>query len=145
VSDAKYMRREVDELMATTDAKSRRTFPPAWLENWHVSANSVVDDEGGYVLDDMRGDGWTGKIAAAAPAMVRVLLEVEWDGMNDSLRATCPQCMTEQDWDEGKHDSDCTFDAALTLAGFPDQAARNAARERMRQGEIDQTTREEDR
>ena len=70
------------------------------------------------------------ELGAAAPAMVRVLVELEWNGEDG-----CPMCW--QDHREpsvlaslgGPHDDGCALDAALTSAGLPDQASRDKLRE----------------
>jgi hypothetical protein len=108
---------------------------PAWLENWSVAGNAaVVDEAGGYVLDDMRDDGPALALAAAAPALVRALLRVEWTFDDEDMSFFCPDC--EQSRGE-PHRPDCTLDAALTAAGFPDQGSREAARERMDVDEVE--------
>lgn len=77
------------------------------------------------------------QLAAAAPALVRALLAVEWK--EDERRPghdgrTCPACLGRQ-WTDGspaRHDADCPVDAALRQAGLETQAERDAAREEMR-------------
>lgn len=50
-------------------------------------------------------------------------------GVQDSEELMQSVRVSEQ---EGQHqDDDCDIDAALTQAGFPDQASRNAARLRI--------------
>jgi hypothetical protein len=75
------------------------------------------------------------ELAAAAPALVRALLWSEWGvesrASNDGTQVpsadpedrSCPGCGYRS------HDEGCRIDAALTSAGFPDEASRKAARE----------------
>ena len=59
------------------------------------------------------------QLAAAAPAVVLALLDVEFDADGN-----CPHC-----WKLGKHDEgNCTTDDALTLAGLDTRDKRDALR-----------------
>lgn len=72
------------------------------------------------------------QIAAAAPALVRALLQSElaFDvDQSESTRHFCPAC----DETAPGHYAGCPLDAALTAAGFPDQASRDDARRLMRE------------
>lgn len=97
-----------------------------WTENWRAERPR----------DSLEEDGSTCNVelAAAAPALVRALLAVEWaeyeysvddgDGYMDSItREQCPACGDRQ-----VHEATCSLDAALKAAGLPDQASRDAAR-----------------
>lgn len=63
--------------------------------------------------------------------LVRALLAVEWVPMTmlayPSIRA-CAKCTEMRGLG---HKPTCSTDAALTAAGFPDQASRDEARKRM--------------
>jgi hypothetical protein len=65
------------------------------------------------------------ELAAAAPAMVRVLVEAEFDQQN-----ACVSCMRFAIRPlVREHVVDCPLDDALTAAGLPDQASRDKLRE----------------
>lgn len=75
------------------------------------------------------------RLAASAPQLVRALLAVELQGKDvdfdtfggASVDSCCPSC----GWDnfcQTRHAPECILDAALTAAGLPDQASRDAAR-----------------
>lgn len=67
------------------------------------------------------------------------LLEVEWTGghetgVDSGCESCCPCCDVEPEIFGGKcfsHTVDCKLDAALTKAGLPDQASRDAARKEL--------------
>jgi hypothetical protein len=76
------------------------------------------------------------ELASAAPAMVRALLKTEWrhlvggkfcDGCPDNNPT--PDTPYEPVFD--RHSPGCVIDQALTAAGFPDQASRDAARRHL--------------
>lgn len=111
-----------------------------WLETWKLTGR---DDDSGPIY---KGHGvsrgtWvqaiftTEKIAAlcaAAPDMCRALLAVEWIDYDEH----CPFCRAERGVSAvpGRrpvvHES-CWVDVALTKAGLPDQASRDAARKEL--------------
>ena len=80
-------------------------------------------------------------------ALLKALLEVEWAGQEpyDPPEPACPACNRyragysigfispdkSQDYPRGTHEADCIIDAAFIAAGFPDQASRDKARERL--------------
>jgi hypothetical protein len=113
---------------------------PVWLEEWAYSAGSRDVWVGGHlIMSEVEGVHIDGpktierleraSLAAAAPAMVRALLRVEWVGR-------CPLCDERctaypRPGERREHWEACPIDAALTLAGFPDQPSRDAARDRM--------------
>jgi hypothetical protein len=110
---------------------------PVWLEEWDAGERTLTDGMGGCTI--LATDGTTprniaiARLAAAAPAMVRALLRVEWADERRGLDG-CPGCDTvapDRGDGTGEHDPSCPLDAALTQAGFPDQPSRDAARERM--------------
>ena len=72
------------------------------------------------------------RLAAAAPALVRALLEAEVSGVRFPQ---CPVCFFHRG--EGPkgvaHAPVCSLDAALAAAGLPDQASRNEARREIGQ------------
>lgn len=69
------------------------------------------------------------KLVASAPALVRALLPMEFAGEDLAGDRECWYCCASES--EGRHNGGCHLDAALTLAGFPDAASRDAARARM--------------
>ena len=111
-----------------------------WLETWRFDPtdNSVRSDGPvKLVACPFHASGHERAMAdliAAAPALVRALLEVEWEG-HESYPC-CPSCKCgSRLTDEGREalcHGECELDAALTAAGLPTQAERDAARERMR-------------
>lgn len=119
---------------------------PVWMEDWCAQGGPALygpevilrrDPDGvakgyklaafTYVYDDDRA-----QLAAAAPALVRALLLAEW-GCVSTLSGPLPRPADDGrecggcGYDE-PHDDGCPVDSALTLAGFPDQASRDAAR-----------------
>lgn len=73
--------------------------------------------------------------AKAAPDMCRALLAVEWS-VRDSLlgpdRLRCPSCgCSRRSLGGDGHDPSCLIEPALTKAGLPDQASRDAARKEL--------------
>jgi hypothetical protein len=119
------------------------TDKPAWMEDWACEANEAharVFSRGGGIVAVRRNEGPGDPeakdnesrlmLCAAAPALVRALLNSEWySGTNwdgSCPYSYCPRCDVQDTHREG-----CELDAALTLAGFPDQPSRDAARERM--------------
>jgi hypothetical protein len=83
---------------------------------------------------------WTWRrceLAAAAPAMVRVLVDLEWSTELVEEIISCPECGQWPPYG-GFHSSisadryghkNCPLDAALTAAGLPDQVSRDRLRE----------------
>ena len=67
------------------------------------------------------------------PLAVRALLSVELS-MAGMYRGLCPECRYGNHDSVAMHREGCAIDVALTAAGFPDAASRDAARERMRAG-----------
>lgn len=125
-------------------------MPDAWEETWEyggriASDECIVFDKGSYATvsagshtvstaiehSAQRLPGRV-RLAVAAPETVRALLAVEW--LTDA--PWCSRCKASRhdDYygaDLGKHEPDCTLDAALTKAGLPDQASRDAARKKL--------------
>jgi hypothetical protein len=69
------------------------------------------------------------KLIAAAPELLSALLVAEWRGaidMRDGQR--CPTCQMRSP----NHHAKCGLNLALHIAGFTDQASRDAERERRR-------------
>lgn len=115
-----------------------------WMEEWRAGA--IEDNSESYdcvYVQTADGDtrleasSWrsqseegmeaVAKLAAAAPALVRALLAVEWvqDHMDPQYRCANPECGQER---EEPHCAGCSLDAALTSAGLLDQASRDEAR-----------------
>ena len=125
--------------MSAYDDLPDRKPKPAWLEDWEA------DKAGGQVLSGDENTGcvilhvhWASPkerkkadvtLAAAAPALVRALLLVEWGACDSQFtdEPACPGCVGV-----GEHETGCSVDAALTLAGFPDAASRDAARAELK-------------
>jgi hypothetical protein len=112
--------------------------PPAYLETWLVNGPGIVTDDSEWLFEgiasDVPPDPERLMLAAAAPALVRALLAVEWGHETDRFAKTCPECagrVYRDDWSEPRHDACCPLNAALAAAGFPDQASRDVARERI--------------
>ena len=110
---------------------------PVWMEEWaydHV-AGPTIDGDAAW----SRGPSDERiRMCAAAPALVRALLAVEWRGVQVGNVHHCPGCRGAErhgrDYDgENIGDGACQLDAALTLAGFPTQASRDEARRVMRE------------
>lgn len=89
---------------------------------------TMCDVKGTLVDDDVA----RAKLAAAAPEMLRVLLQVEWEGGDCAGTSVCPACAADKYPENRRRHDACPLDAALTAAGFPDQASREAARERVK-------------
>lgn len=65
-----------------------------------------------------------------AEALTGALLGVEW-AKPGTEGGACPKCNLIRAGRHGGHDrAGCAIDAALTLAGFPDQETRDAERSR---------------
>jgi hypothetical protein len=115
---------------------------PVWLEEWKCEANEkvvVVFDRGGVSVASHPNVSLAEDrliLAAAAPALVRALLMVEWHRTLKCPEGVCVVCNSSRKsghgvaWTEQR--PQCDLNVALTAAGFPDQASRDAARERMR-------------
>lgn len=114
-----------------------------WLEEWQSRDGWLVAYRNpavsiapvcGYEAPD-REDS-TLALMAAAPDMCRALLAVEWKGPpspNDWM-SECPYCRGRRrpkKLDLFGHQDKCALDAALTKAGLPDQASRDAARKEL--------------
>lgn len=110
---------------------------PVYLETWrwHVVPNVACQIVGPDHVWNVSVEH--AAIAAAAPALVRALLGVEWDGGDSCGMSVAPCCGADKYPTHGldsdrHHGPGCDLDAALTSAGFPDQASREAAREAIR-------------
>lgn len=127
---------------------------PVWLETW-----TVVEGPGfprveswpdvgyiaifdGYQHCDEEGRTTRATIAAAAPALVRALLLAEVGvhtvavgDENGEGDPECGVCSEAAAWGRqpDPHANGCALDAALTAAGFPDRASRDAARKLMKE------------
>lgn len=101
-----------------------------WLEQWGYINGGLVKSRDGESDEDILASS-LGRLAlaSAAPDMCRALLAVEWAAkLRWSLEQTCPSCGLNRLHDDGSHAVICVIDAALTTAGLPDQASRDAAR-----------------
>ena len=126
---------------------------PVWLEEWSADETDdgarIVRLSGGGLVASMGRPGPTPsdpdskeytrrlQLAASAPALARALLLAEWANNDDE--DCCPVCgelKPEHDRESTggwtRNGRPCALDAALTLANFPDQASRDAAREMIR-------------
>jgi hypothetical protein len=115
---------------------------PVYLETWAVDFYSDVwAVNGDRIFDNVQSSERrresVAALAAAAPALVRALLSVEWEGYDrDRSSSCCPECGNEFEWGHvdptkypwPKHTSECVVDAALTAAGLDTQEKRVAAR-----------------
>jgi hypothetical protein len=114
---------------------------PVWLEEWQI-----YDDERGGICVAGRPNNTVVpcdvrlrseqdmRLIAAAPALVRALLRIEWSKDDWTTRniGVCPRCRLELNKDWPGHASGCQLDAALTAAGLDTQAKRDAIREAMK-------------
>lgn len=93
-----------------------------WEECWLTEEGDVITSRGEVVLEEnpdadkvVREARAT--LAAAAPAMARILLALEWSAeipvAYDSYQNGCPSCRSIAD----KHEPGCALDAALRQAG----------------------------
>lgn len=108
-----------------------------WLEEWYVGKDCVDDGEPvpvAYLADKTRQDVL--KLIAAAPALVRALLAVEYGANRNAIIGgwdrwvpCCPSCEACPAQNE-THADDCQLDAALTAAGLPGQVTPDEARKR---------------
>lgn len=114
----------------------------AWMQTWRADPGSASPGglatvvTGGTAADD----GWhpravcqcsndeTASLIAAAPAMVRALLAVEWSVGDPGRYPMCQECAASQAMPGDLHMDDCAIDSALSAAGFPTQDSRIAAR-----------------
>jgi hypothetical protein len=90
-----------------------------WEETW-VHVRDEVDGDmvrlGEQTL--MVDDGPSAALIAAAPNLVRALLEVEWVEYEGPGSAICPACkLGRVDWAADAHAPGCELDAALRKAG----------------------------
>jgi hypothetical protein len=116
------------------DGMSRWNFTGMQIGEFHCDEQPI---------DCMR-DCARGNLAAAAPALVRALLAVEWGGYDrDMSTGACPDCPAldspepNKKHDAGwRHGAGCLVDNALTAAGFPDQASRDEARKRIAEARV---------
>lgn len=114
------------------------TKRPEWMKDWEnvadpesrtgSSEKDCVRLPGGFIIafdadtDELAAE--RARLAAAAPALARALLGMEWAAMDRDQEHVCAEC-----WGlEHKHEDGCAVDAALTSAGFPDQVSRDDAR-----------------
>jgi hypothetical protein len=117
---------------------------PCWLEDWEYLPAQAGTPQGAIartlgknhasILFEPTGDELLeeGRLAVAAPALVRALLLAEWAVVEWDEGSVGPQCQgCGFQSSIAKHDAGCVVDAALTIAGFPDQTSRDAARKAM--------------
>lgn len=105
-----------------------------WEHTWHVDeSGTLIRDERDYriaetiELDIPPQEQSNARLAAAAPEMARLLLELEWGG--EPVRAiagpiaTCPSCLgmrpqlSRDAGPRGGHRKDCRLIAVLRKAG----------------------------
>lgn len=98
-----------------------------WLERWVADSRvDAPDCDETYVTDGYESDDRR-QLISAAPDMCRALLDVEWSAKPQLAMCWCACCVGEVP----NHDATCALDAALTKAGLPDQASRDAARKEL--------------
>lgn len=122
-----------------------------WLETWKRDPESpdcvlVMRSEkvAEFGMGRFHADGNTdaeaatrAQLIAAAPALVRALLAVEWTEQvreGGACWRECPGCRSDkrQLTKDGRgHAADCPIDAALTAADLPTQKERDEARAEM--------------
>jgi hypothetical protein len=132
--------------MKASEDRTMSTEKLVWLANWVWDAGrcKVSDaDTGCNALSDEPWDNPprhdAGRLVAAAPALARELLFAEWRVESGDNARFCERCKGYgYDGDQftagqpPKHKLGCTRDGALSAAGFPDQASRDAARAILR-------------
>lgn len=132
-----------DELRADELKNALATAPPPWLrETWRTQEfrirGELVTQEGVACLQVVTGSGAEPHavynvcrghehIIAAAPALGRALLHVEWVD-NDDVQV-CGACEAREA--DGHHMPGCPVDGALTAAGLETQEQRDRARRAM--------------
>lgn len=99
----------------------------AYREIWEHAVTWIEDEHGRNVNEVDERAVERAKLAVAAPDMCRALLEVEWSARLQVAMYWCACCVGEVP----NHDATCALDAALTKAGLPDQASRDAARKEL--------------
>jgi hypothetical protein len=101
--------------------------PDLFLEEWDPQKIAAITTAYGSDFE------WTRRrceLGAAAPAMVRVLVELEFPSENDDDCLMCDRIRApELGALKMGHEPGCPLDAALTAAGLPDQASRDKLRE----------------
>lgn len=113
-----------------------------WLETWHktvrvgdsVSIRNNGGTERARAACRTPSSPWA-DLVSAAPEMCRALLAVEWFE-HDEGGIYCSYCHNGHDQKHphsiaGEFKGPCIVDVALTKAGLPDQASRDAARKEM--------------
>jgi hypothetical protein len=121
--------------------ETKEMTKPAWLEDWSGTEEDaecdvccpwlVVDVPDKLFIDASNPE--RAKLAAAAPRMLRMLLESEWVKDGDG-QMCCWSCEygAYGDEQEPEHGPSCELDVLLTELGFPDAASRTAAREAIK-------------
>jgi hypothetical protein len=108
---------------------------PAWMRASGAVGRGIV--EHGEVVAICPTEEHA-RVYGAAPALVRELLQLEWMEKFVTMMSeddACPRCGC---WGpistngKAEHEPLCSLNAALTAAGFPDQASRDAAREALK-------------
>jgi hypothetical protein len=101
-----------------------------WLETWQLADDgddaALVAVSGALACHAPDRDRL--RLAAAAPALVRALLGVEWQHGD---RLNCPACVGSGLAAIIGHSTYCLLDAALTAAGLDTQEKRDEARREM--------------
>jgi hypothetical protein len=108
---------------------ARVSDKPAYLETWSLREDGLIDDgadrEHGLSVEQKR-------LVAAAPALVRALLMVEWGMLeyedSEPGNGECPACGMPE---AARHENWCDIDRALVQAGFAIQAEREGARSKI--------------
>lgn len=97
-------------------------------------ADPIVETDSGVYAPRLGGEA---EAIGAVPDLLRSLLRLEWGVMfpadqaeRTELDKHCEACggRVWRDGQPAKHDRGCFVDEALTRAGLPDQASRDAAR-----------------
>lgn len=135
--------RRLGRVLGDTQAPPVMEEKPVWMQAWHAEVKGVfmparVYTADGEVVAEVLGGSRRESFAAllaAAPALMRALLLAEWpyvEADEGCVGAQCQGCEAICGPHIFVHLPDCPVDVVLTAAGFPDQASRDAARERMR-------------
>lgn len=112
------------------DAKQMFSCPERpWEEDWNENGLTALANDR-YSRTGPGLDTYA-KMVLAAPAIVRLLLEAEWESCEsapyDGCEAVCPWCRGDKPWTRtnsdgeprtyGGHAPDCRFVATLVAAG----------------------------
>ena len=108
----------------------------AWSETWPLkSIQNTAAQECLCKGNIIPGGPCRHEIAKGAvgliDVLVRALLVAEWPMVAEQYGPECQGCGNGVPWTQKVHRPGCPIDAALSAAGLPDQASRDAVRAEM--------------